>query len=183
MTKQEAREQMKKLRRELSSEEREEKNQLIVQHLMQMEAMKNQSYFFPFVSYGTEVDTIRIIEKVLQEGRMKVAVPRVKEKEMDFYQIASMKELSKGYQGILEPVTQTRILAAEGVMLLPGLAFDKKKNRVGYGGGYYDRYLKRCQKENMITIALAFDFQIVDRIEAECFDVRPQWIVTDRGIY
>lgn len=183
MTKQKAREQMRRLRKELSHEEREEKNQLIFQHVMQMEAMKNQSYFFPFVSYGTEVDTIRIIEKVLQEKRMKVAIPRVKEKEMDFYQITSMEELSKGYQGILEPVTQKCVLAAEGVMLLPGLAFDKKKNRVGYGGGYYDRYLKRCQKENIITIALAFDFQIVDKIEAEDFDVRPRWIVTEKGIY
>lgn len=183
MTKQEAREQMKKLRRELSDQERKKKDRLIFEHLMQTEAMQQETYFFPFVSYGTEVDTLSIIEWVLEQGRMTVAVPKVQGKEMDFYRITSQKELAKGYQGILEPVTSDSIFAKEGVMLLPGLAFDKKKNRTGYGGGYYDRYLARCKSQKLITIALAYEFQIVDAIEADCFDIRPQWIITENGIF
>jgi 5-formyltetrahydrofolate cyclo-ligase len=148
-----------------------------------MDEVREQECFFPFVSYGTEVDTIQMIHQVLQEGKKKVAVPRVQGEEMTFYRITSLKDLAKGYQGILEPVTQSCMTAAEGVLLLPGLAFDRQKNRVGYGGGYYDRYLARYQTEKLVTVALAFDFQIVDAIEAESFDVRPQWIVTEKGIY
>jgi len=159
---------------------------MIFDILMNTEIMRQQDWFFPFVSYGTEVDTIRIIERVLEEGRMKVAVPRVKqdtEGEMDFFAITSMGELAKGYQGILEPVTKERVEASEGVMLLPGLAFDRKKNRAGYGGGYYDRYLKHYSSKNLITVALAFDFQIVDCLKADCHDIRPDRIVTEQGIF
>lgn len=186
MTKQEAREQMKEYRRQISKEERERKNQLICMNLMGLEVMRQKDCFFPFVSYGTEVDTIHIIEQVLKEGRMKVAVPRVNQKavgEMDFFAISSLDELSKGYQGILEPVTQERIEAPEGVMLLPGLAFDRQKNRAGYGGGYYDRYLERYNKEALVTVALAFGFQIVDNLETGCHDIRPDWIVTEQGVF
>lgn len=186
MTKQEAREQMKQYRRQLSKEEREKKSRIICAKLMKMEAMRQQKCFFPFVSYGTEVDTIPIIEQVLQEGRMKVAVPRVKQEtvgEMDFFAISSLDELSRGYQGILEPVTQERIEASEGVMLLPGLAFDRQKNRAGYGGGYYDRYLERYRKETLVTVAVAYDFQIVDSLEADCHDIRPDWIVTEQRVF
>ncbi|RKI40513.1 5-formyltetrahydrofolate cyclo-ligase [bacterium D16-51] len=186
MTKQEAREQMKQCRRKLSVQEREEKNRCIFQYLMKMEIMQQQKYFFPFVSYGTEVDTIQIIRQVLKEGKMKVAVPRVNretEGEMDFFVITSMEDLSRGYQGILEPVTQEKIEASEGVMLLPGLAFDRQKNRAGYGGGYYDRCLGRYKKKSLVTVALAFQFQIVDRLETDFYDIRPDWIVTEQGVF
>ena len=149
MTKQEARERMKQHRKNLSAWEREEKSRCIFKYLMEMEIMQQQKFFFPFVSYGTEVDTIQIIGQVLKEGKMKVAVPRVNreiEGEMDFFVIRSMDALSRGYQGILEPAAQERIEPSEGVMLMPGLAFDRKKNRAGYGGGYYDRYLERYKK-------------------------------------
>ncbi len=186
MTKQEAREQMKQCRSRLSKEERGQKNGLIFDFLMNTEMMRQQDYFFPFVSYGTEVDTVCIIEQVLKEGRMKVAVPRIKqdtEGEMEFFAITSMGDLAKGYQGILEPVTTERVEASEGVMLLPGLAFDRNKNRVGYGGGYYDRYMKRYSSRKLIKIALAFDFQVIGCLKADCHDIRPDWIVTERGIF
>ena len=186
MTKQEARERMKQHRKNLSAWEREEKSRCIFKYLMEMEIMQQQRFFFPFVSYGTEVDTLQIIGQVLKEGKMKVAVPRVNreiEGEMDFFVIRSMDALSRGYQGILEPAAQERIEPSEGVMLMPGLAFDRKKNRAGYGGGYYDRYLERYKKETLVTVALAFQFQIVDRIETGCHDIRPDWIVTEQGVF
>ena len=150
MTKQEAREKMKILRRELSGAEREKKDHAIAQRLFAFPAMQQAVCFFPFVSYGTEVDTRNIIKRVLAEGRLKIAVPKVQGTEMEFH---------------------------------PGLAFDREKNRVGYGGGYYDRYLERYGSRNLVTIALAYEFQIVDRIEAEEFDRRPQWLITENGIF
>ena len=65
-------------------------------------------------------------------------------------------------------------------MLLPGLAFDLEGNRVGYGGGYYDRYLSRHDGAGLHTVAVAYDFQVVERLEAESFDKRPELIVTER---
>lgn len=183
MTKQEARERMKVLRRELSGTERDEKSRAAANHLFQLPAMKQASYFFPFVSYGTEIDTRGIIEQVLAEGRLKTAVPKVEGTEMEFYQITAMEQLKPGYQGILEPDTGQRMPAEEGVMLLPGLAFDREKNRVGYGGGFYDRYLQKHCSKIIVTIALAYGFQIIDRIEAQDFDQKPQWIVTENGVF
>lgn len=183
MTKQEARERMKILRRELTKEERERKNQVIANYLLEFPAMQQETWFFPFVSYGTEVDTLGMLKQILATGNLGVAVPRVEGKEMEFYEITSMNDLKTGYQGILEPVTKKCVPAKEGVMLLPGLAFDREKNRVGYGGGYYDRYLEKYDSNGIITVALAYDFQIVDKIRAEEFDRKPQWIITDAGIF
>lgn len=183
MTKQEARERMKILRRGLSDAERKEKNQAIARHLLSHPAMQEISYFFPFVSYGTEVDTRGIIQNVLAEGRCTTAVPKVEGRQMAFYPIASFKDLKAGYQGILEPENGDSIPATEGVMLLPGLAFDRHKNRVGYGGGYYDRYLEQYGGQGILTIALAYEFQVLDKIEAEEFDRKPQWIITENGIF
>jgi len=183
MTKQEAREKMKILRRELSETEREKRNKAIAQHLFLFPAMQQATCFFPFVSYGTEVDTRDIIKKVLAEGRLKTAVPKVEGTEMAFYQITALEQLKTGYQGIPEPEAGQSIPATEGVMLIPGLAFDRRKNRVGYGGGYYDRYLEKQSSKEIVTIALAYEFQILDRIETEEFDRKPQWIITENGIF
>lgn len=182
MTKKEAREVMKKQRQNLSPFERRKKDQAIFHKLMQLNEMKQARWFFPFVSYGTEVDTIEMIHHVLNEKITRVAVPRVHGEDMDFYEITSIGHLVPGYHGILEPVTTNLIQAKEGVMLLPGLAFDSEKNRVGYGGGYYDRYLEHYQSNALITVAVAYDFQIVDHITAESFDRKPHLIITDKEI-
>lgn len=182
MTKQEARNQMKKLRQELSETEREEKNQKVFDKLMQLECMKRAKWFFPFVSYGTEVDTLPIITYILENTDTKVAVPRVAGKDMDFFEIQSLSQLREGYCGILEPDTKDLVKAEHGVMLLPGLAFDVQKNRVGYGGGFYDRYLESCKHTDLYTVAIAYDFQVVDHIEAEQFDRKPDLLLTDKRL-
>lgn len=182
MTKQEARTQMKKMRQELSKAEREERNQRIFERLMQLECMKRAKWFFPFVSYGTEVDTLPMITYILENTDTKVAVPRVNGKDMDFYEIQSLSQLQEGYCGILEPVTQDLVKAEHGVMLLPGLAFDVQKNRVGYGGGFYDRYLESCQHTDLHTVAIAYDFQVVATIGAERFDRKPDLLLTDKRV-
>lgn len=183
MTKQEARTIMKQKRSAMDSLERRRQNEAIADRLFQLENWKELKWFYPYVSYGTEVDTIAIIRHVLAHPvrgrRLRVAVPRVQGRNMDFYEITSMEELEPGYQGILEPgKTCPRVEAAEGLMLLPGLAFDRDRNRVGYGGGYYDRYLKSHANKGLLTVAVAYDFQMVDKIEAQEHDKKPQIIIT-----
>ena len=107
MTKEEAREIMKKLRREMSDQERSRQNQEIREQLLADSVWREVSWFYPFVSYGTEVDTRELIRELLAEQkqgrRIHVAVPRVAGREMDFYEIHDMTDLQPGYQGILEP--------------------------------------------------------------------------------
>lgn len=183
MTKQEARKMMKQKRSAMSSGERKKQNEAIAKRLFDLKCWSQIKWFYPFVSHGTEVDTLAMIrfvlENTVQGHRVHVAVPRVQGRNMDFYEITSMEELEPGYQGILEPVSFCpRVEATEGLMLLPGLAFDKNKNRVGYGGGYYDRYLERYGNKNLLTAAVAYDFQVVERIEAQEHDIRPQIVIT-----
>lgn len=183
MTKEEARKQMKLLRGALSADVRKQKDAAIREAVLRFIKEQDTLWFYSFVSYRTEVDTMELIRIVLEEGRMRVAVPKVVGKEMEFYVIHSMDDLRPGYQGIPEPVTGECVIAGDGVMLLPGLAFDRKKNRVGYGGGFYDRYLEKYDSQNLITAAAAYDFQVTEQITAEQFDYKPQWIITDKEIF
>lgn len=107
MTKEEARKQMSRMRRDMTPQERSRQNESIRRQILADPVWKEVSWFYPFVSYGTEVDTTGLIREVLahpvQGRRINVAVPRVNGKDMEFYQIRSMEELCPGYQGILEP--------------------------------------------------------------------------------
>ncbi len=104
---------------------------------------------------------------------------------MEFYEITSDTEWNINEYGIKEPVsgenTKKLIPTSQTLCLMPGVAFDKNKHRIGYGGGYYDKYLS--DKEKYITIALCFDFQIIDtEIPSNEFDISPQYIATEKGI-
>ena len=150
--------------------------------------MTESEWIYPFVSYSTEADTIDIIRYYLENGseeRKRIAVPKVKGSEMDFYEIKSMNELSTGYMGIPEPIEKRPVIADRGVMIMPGLVFDHELNRIGYGGGYYDRYLSKYGNDNLIKAAIAYDFQVVNKIDStsEEHDIKPDIIVTDKAEY
>ncbi len=184
----EIRRKMKERRAMLPESQRQSQSKAICEQLLSSPFWKQAEWFYPFVSYGTEVDTIDLIAKVLQAQRedgkpCSVAVPKVVGKEMEFYQITSMEELAPGYHGILEPATSRKVIASQGIMLLPGLAFDREKNRIGYGGGYYDRYLQRYPSRRRITVGVAFDVQILPRIQAQEHDIRPDYILTADGLW
>lgn len=151
---------------------------------------------FCYVAFREEVDTEELIHTALKMGKT-VAVPKVHgENQMNFYKIHSLTELMPGYQGIMEPKTenpeQWKIneikpgLADAGaktgkraVMLLPGAAFDKAGNRIGYGGGFYDTYLQKYPC--FYKIGLAFSVQCVKEIPAENHDIRVDLIMTELG--
>ncbi len=140
-----------------------------------------------YVSYNNEVDTRSIIESLLGEGR-RVAVPRVsaRKKSMAFYEIASLDDLSEGYKGILEPREGLKVPLGTkdlcgSVCLVPGLVFDAQGYRVGYGGGYYDRFLPFYPGDK---IALARATQMSSNpLPAEPTDVPVDFIVTDLGVW
>uniref|UniRef100_UPI004055BB14 5-formyltetrahydrofolate cyclo-ligase n=1 Tax=Acetatifactor sp. TaxID=1872090 RepID=UPI004055BB14 len=135
-----------------------------------------------FVPYGSEIDIREILEDALQKGK-RLYLPKVMGDEMQFYKVSSLKELKEGYKGIWEPVGDTEAYvyteqnAQCSLMLMPGVAFDSLGNRIGYGKGFYDRYLQTKEALQIRTIAVGFQCQMVDVIPAQELDVKPYQII------
>ena len=172
-----------KKRNELSYEEVKKKSELIYRKLIDSSYYTNCKEIYVYVSMKKEVDTIKIINKALKDGKT-VAVPKVDnfKREMFFSMINSLDELEPGHFDVLEP-KKDFIRPVEGnnntIILVPGIVFDKNKNRIGYGGGYYDRYLQKYNDIVMKTIGLAYSLQIIDNIPAQKYDITLDLIVTD----
>jgi len=161
------------------------KDREIMERLITYKPFVDAEAVMLFASFRTEVDTFPIIEKALQEGK-KVALPRVNKSEgmLELYYIESIEQLEPGYMKIKEPVpAPERIALAEDmeIIVLPGVAFDEKGGRIGYGGGYYDRLLDSLKKVPLL-IAVAYEEQIVDEIPVEQHDKRVQIIITEKRI-
>lgn len=126
---------------------------------------------YAYLPYNQEIKTEQIIEQALKDGK-KVAVPKVLDDGlMEFYEINSLDEVSEGAFGIPEPKGDTPPAEYEKVlMLMPGLAFDEQRNRIGYGGGYYDRYLERNRDKEYTKVALAYPFQVFKVIPSDPHD-------------
>ena len=150
--------------------------------------VKAAKILFVYASYKSEVETKEIIQGALRQGK-RVAVPKVHGTEMFFYEIQSWEELFPGYQGILEPQISGRepvIPTNNDVMLVPGAVFDRKGNRIGYGGGYYDRYLEKIREafeQQPYLMALSFGCQICPhKIPVETHDKKMDCILTERRV-
>ena len=150
-----------------------------------------------FVNYGSEISTLEIIEEALRKGK-KVFVPRIEkvvnvagssseeykaEDIMNFYNINSMNQLVTGYKGILEPDCTTECFDYETykecrmLLLMPGVAFDIYGNRMGYGKGFYDRFLKDKEILQTFSIAIGYKCQRVDFIPVEEHDLKPYQVI------
>lgn len=132
-----------------------------------------------YMPTGNEIDTSAIIQYCL-ENQKRVAAPRIEGDTMDFYYFQSIVDLKQGAYDIWEPTGMERVTDEESVVIMPGVAFDLDCNRIGYGKGYYDKYLSKHPK--MKKIALAYEFQIVGKIKREIHDIRPEMIVTERRV-
>lgn len=180
-TKNELRKIMNRERETLSKSEVMEKSVEIYKNLLKIEDFTSADCVLCYISIRNEVVTTPIINFCMEHG-IKIAAPRVNGDEMDFYYISSCDELTPGAFGIPEPMGNDRCIPTENdVIIMPGLAFDKNGNRIGYGGGYYDKYLSI--HHNVRKIAVAYDFQVVEEAESEMTDILPDYIVTDRGIF
>lgn len=184
------RKQILKMRNEMPRRERIEKSEKIRQKLYRFPNYQEADVILAYVDYQTEVITTPILEKAIADGK-EVYCPRVAGMEMDFYRITGIKDLAEGYKGIREPLPETErkysvLRETEErrvLMLMPGAVFDKDRHRIGYGKGFYDRYLNRTKSEGIFLAALAFDAQMVEEIPAEPHDVCPDVIITEKMIY
>ncbi|MGN0395468.1 MAG: 5-formyltetrahydrofolate cyclo-ligase [Coprococcus sp.] len=170
----------KSARNNLTAEERNEKSQIITDNLISTEVYKQNSNILIYISANNEVDTTGIFYKALSDGK-NVYCPKVYGKNMDFIQINSYDELTKGSFGIFEPVSDNISYIEEGLIIMPGVAFDRYRNRLGYGGGFYDRYM--AKHKQLASCAICFECQIVDTIPSETHDIKPDMLITEEKTY
>lgn len=149
----------------------------ITEMFLDSDYYKNFDVIYTYVSYNHEVVTDDIIKRAWKDGK-KVAVPKVFGDNMAFCYIESFADLAPGYNGIMEPVSEKIAYDDKVLMLTPGLAFDRNFNRIGYGKGYYDKFLDRNMCEKFFKVALCYEFQLVDEIECEEHDEKVQVIIT-----
>ena len=169
MTKQELRRHIRALKQAMTEEEiccaSEKLGQLLAESPLYQQA--NTVYFY--LPYNQEVRTVPMVERAFREGK-RVAVPKIYGDEMRFIYLTDLDQVGPGYRGIPEPVGDEPVAQdPTALVLMPGLAFDRQGRRVGYGGGYYDRFL--AQEPNHPTIALCYRFQLMDQLETEEFDI------------
>ena len=124
---------------------------------------------YGYLPYNQEVRTWALLEQALKDGKQ-VAVPKVYGDEMRFILMKDLSRVAPGYAGIPEPVDDGPVADdPQALVLMPGMVFDKEGHRIGYGGGFYDRFL--AQEPDHPTIALCYDFQLLEHIPTEEFDI------------
>jgi len=183
--KKELRKEILKKRDALSLTERKQKDILIRRRLFSMPEFKRAKRVLFYVSFGTEVETVGMIEESLQMGK-KVVVPKVdkERRRLKLYEIRDIHELSPGYQGILEPSLpygRLRDIGDIDLVIIPGVGFDCSGNRLGYGGGYFDILLSET-KEKPPCIALAYREQIAGSLPSEFHDIKVDTVITDEVV-
>lgn len=133
-----------------------------------------------YAAFNHEVDTYGIIETLLWRDDITIVLPRVKGQSMDFYSIQNLTDLKPGVMGILEPTAEQPIEAsAIDCIIVPMAAFNREGYRIGYGGGYYDRYLKN---QSFIKIGVAYDFQETPEVFQEAHDIPCDVIITNQEV-
>lgn len=189
------RKQILAIRNEIPLKLREEKSNQILQTLYGLECYKEADVILAYADYQSEVITTPLFIKALLEEKQ-VFAPKVSGEDMEFFQISDMADMAEGYKGIREPVSETGFMdrisyfrtlgeIPKMLMLMPGAVFDKEHHRIGYGKGFYDRYLKRLMEAsiNVYKIALCYECQLLNEIPHENHDVRADMIITENGIY
>ena len=203
MNKKDIRKYVLDLRDGISVKEKAQYDASIKEIILGMEEYRKADVILAYVSYRSEVDTTALIQQALADGKY-VFAPRVSGNEMEFWKITEMEDLQEGYRGIREPVQSIAFPdwikeSCKVMMWMPGAAFDKERHRIGYGGGFYDRYLNRLLRQSeqtassdqawtqsgrfmLITAALAYSCQVLEQIPYEAHDIKPDLLVTEQGI-
>jgi 5-formyltetrahydrofolate cyclo-ligase len=184
MMKQEWRKKIQKLRDDIPHEEKSRMDKKIFQHLTSWNVFKGSKYIFCYLSFRSEVDTMHLLEHALAEKKT-VTVPKINihERFMKAHVISSIsKNLAIGEYGIQEPLSVCDEAEYEKIDLIitPGLAFTRKGERLGYGGGYYDKFLEK--HSGITTCALTYDILILDFLPVKDNDRPVDYLITESGV-
>ena len=181
MNKKDLRNFYRSVRKTISQNERINFNKKILTFLINSDLYLKSNLLLIYVSVNNEADTLDIISRALNDGK-KVGIPYCIGKEMTFLLVDSLDELSEGEFGIptVNPKKSKEVSALNNaVCIVPGLSFDNHGNRLGYGGGFYDRYLNKNKIE---TVGLCYGRCLSDKLPSDEHDIPVNYILTEYGI-
>lgn len=169
MDKKMLRSMIREKKRAMMPEQIESASQQLTELFLATQAYRNAKTVYGYLPYNQEVRTVPVLEQALKDGK-KVAVPKVFGDEMKFIYLDDLNKVEKGYSGIPEPIDDgPEADDPTALVLMPGLAFDREGHRIGYGGGFYDKFLSK--EPNHPTVALCYDFQIVEDLPVDYYDI------------
>lgn len=169
MDKKELRRSIREQKRAMTEEQIVTASEKLGQLFAATEVYRNAKTIYGYLPYNQEVRTVPMLQRAIDDGK-KVAVPKVFGDEMKFIYLDDLTAVEKGYAGIPEPVADGPVADdKEALVLMPGLAFDPQGHRIGYGGGFYDKFL--AAEPTHPTVALCYAFQMLPRLETEEFDI------------
>jgi 5-formyltetrahydrofolate cyclo-ligase len=169
MDKKQLRMEIREKKRAMTEAQIEEKSRRLGQLFADSELYRKAKTIYGYLPYNQEVRTVPMLLQALADGK-RVAVPKVYGDEMKFIYLDDFSAVEKGYAGIPEPVADEPVADDEtALVLMPGLAFDPQGHRIGYGGGFYDKFL--AKEPNHPTLALCYDFQMLPELKTEEFDI------------
>ena len=196
ISKEKVRKEAMEARDSMDEESRQQKSHRIVEKILQLDCFRQADVVLSYHSFRSEVNVDALNRGILlQKKSLYLPKTFVKEKKIRFYQITDLAKLKQGYQKIREPMGKEPEFSWETIqkekkkviMIMPGTAYDARGYRMGYGGGYYDRYLNEYEKEwkhsDFCMIFVAFSEQKVLMVPGERCDVKPDIIVTDKENY
>ena len=180
MNKKEIRDKAKKERARLQPEQVQASSKSIIHNLTQHQLWKSSLDILFYASFNNEVHTHDLIRESLKTKN--VFLPKTQNGELKIFEITTWTDLARGNYNILEPHSSScteRHQKAFDLILVPGLAFDKQGHRIGYGKGYYDKFLATTQGA---TAGLAYDRQLCDELPTDTFDIALEYIFTETEI-
>ena len=169
MDKKALRKQIRDLKRAMTQEQIQEKSFALKNLFCACKQYNEAKTIYGYLPYNQEVRTVPILEQAIADGK-RVAVPKVYGDEMRFIYLDDLTAVAESDMGIPEPVCDDPVANdPTALVLMPGVAFDKEGHRIGYGGGFYDKFL--AAEPNHPTVALCYDFQVLPKLETEEFDI------------
>lgn len=175
MTKEEIRKIVLEARRNVI--ERRKKDSEILLRLTETQIYKQAKTIMTYISYNNEVDTLFLIDQMIKDGKTLCAPKCIDAHTIEARKFGSRSELKAGAYGILEPTGD--VVTHIDLILVPGVAFNERCHRIGYGAGYYDRFL---EKNKAITCGLFYEVQRADFLE-EKTDIGLDYIITEKRVY
>lgn len=156
-------------KRAMTPEDIAARSNILCSMVQNTESYQNAGTIYGYLPFNQEVRTLPLLQQALADGK-RLALPKCYGKEMRFILVQDLDRIRSSAFGAPEPVDDFPVADdPNALVLVPGIAFDAAGHRIGYGGGYYDRFL--AQEPNHPTLALCFDFQLLPRLEAEPHDI------------
>lgn len=169
MDKKELRRSIRERKRAMTEDEIVSRSRKLGEQFLASQAYREAKTIYGYLPYNQEVRTVPMLEQALRDGKA-VAVPKCYGDEMKFIVMTDLSRVEKGYAGIPEPIADEPVANDEtALVLMPGMAFDPQGHRIGYGGGFYDKFLSR--EPNHPTLALCYEFQMLPYLETEEHDI------------